>query len=168
MSKVTGDGPAAAPGDAERCVDLVIGGMTCASCAARVEKRLNKLDGVAATVNFATERARVSFPVSVSTDELIAVVEQAGYTAVPPAPQPAEPEVEAGGRAPDQDEAASLRRRLLVSAVLAVPVVVLAMVPDAQFRNWQWLSRVRLSEGRVMSGCFGHAMSPRAAMLSGS
>ena len=88
MSTVTDDRPARAPGDGEQCVDLAIGGMTCASCAARVEKKLNKLDGVAATVNFATERARVSFPARISTDELIAVVEQAGYTAVPPAPQP--------------------------------------------------------------------------------
>ena len=78
MSTVTDDRLAAAPGDAGRCVDLVIGGMTCASCAARVAKKLNRLDGVAATVNFATETARVSFPASVSTDALIAVVEQAG------------------------------------------------------------------------------------------
>ena len=85
-------------------------------------------------------RARVSFPASVSTDALIAVVEQAGYTAVAPAPRPVEPELEAGGRAADRDEAASLRQRLLVSAALAIPVVVLAMVPAAQFRNWQWLS----------------------------
>ena len=137
MSAVTDHRPGRR--DAERCVELAIGGMTCASCAARVEKKLNRLDGVAATVNFATERARVSVPASVSTDELIAVVERAGYTAVPPAPQPAGPELEAGGRATDQDEAALLRR-LLVSAALAVPVVVLAMVPAAQFRNWQWLS----------------------------
>ena len=140
MSTVTDDRPAGAPGDGEHCVDLAIGGMTCASCAARVEKKLNRLDGVAATVNFATERARVSFPASISTDELIAVVEQAGYTAVLPAPRPAEAELEAGGPSPDRDEAALLRRRLLVSAALAVPVVVLAMVPAAQFRNWQWLS----------------------------
>ena len=140
MSTVTDDRPGAAVGDGERCVDLAIGGMTCASCAARVEKKLNRLDGVAATVNYATERARVSFPASVSTEELIAVVEQAGYTAVPPAPQPAEPQAEAGGRVPERDEVVSLRQRLLVSAALAVPVVVLAMVPAAQFRNWQWLS----------------------------
>ena len=140
MSTVTDDRPARAPGDGEQCVDLAIGGMTCASCAARVEKKLNKLDGVAATVNFATERARVSFPARISTDELIAVVEQTGYTAVLPVPPPAEAKLEAAGPAPDRDEAASLRQRLLVSAALAVPVVVLAMVPAAQFRNWQWLS----------------------------
>ena len=140
MSTVTDDRPAGAPGDGEHCVDLAIGGMTCASCAARVEKKLNRLDGVAATVNYATERARVSFPASIGTDELIAVVEQAGYTAVLPAPQPAEAELEAGGPSPDRDEEGSLRRRLLVSAALAVPVAVLAMVPAAQFRNWQWLS----------------------------
>ena len=94
MSTVTDDRPAGAPGDGARCVDLAIGGMTCASCAARVEKKLNRLDGVAATINFATERARVSFPASISTDELIAVVEQAGYTAALPAPRP-QPELEA-------------------------------------------------------------------------
>ena len=140
MSTVTDDRPARATGDGEQCVDLAIGGMTCASCAARVEKKLNRLAGVAATVNFATERARVSFPARISTDELIAVVEQTGYSAVLPVPPPAEVKLEAGGPAPDRDEAASLRQRLLVSAALAVPVVVLAMVPAAQFRNWQWLS----------------------------
>ena len=140
MSTVTDDRPAGAPVDGARCVDLAIGGMTCASCAARVEKKLNRLDGVAATINFATETARVSFPASISTDELIAVVERAGYTAALPAPRPAEPKPEARGPSPDRDDAASLRQRLLVSAALAAPVVVLAMVPAAQFRNWQWLS----------------------------
>ena len=105
-------------------MDLVIGGMTCASCAARVEKKLNKLGGVAATVNFATEKAHVSFPETVSTDELISVVERTGYTASLPA----------------TDAADVLRRRLALSAVLAVPVVVLAMVPPAQFSGWRWLS----------------------------
>ena len=117
-------------------VDLAISGMTCASCAARIEKKLNKLDGVTATVNFATETASVSFPAAVSPEELIAVVERAGYTAALPAP----PQAEVPGPAPEPDETAGLRQRLLISAVLAVPVVVLAMVPALQFRNWQWLS----------------------------
>ena len=121
-------------------VELSIGGMTCASCAARIEKKLNRLDGVTATVNFATEKARVSFPAAVSPDDLISVVTQAGYTAALPAPPPA---AAAPGSAVEEaaaDETAALRQRLLVSLALAVPVVVLAMAPVLQFRNWQWLS----------------------------
>jgi Cu+-exporting ATPase len=142
MGTVAGDRAAAVRDDSGRSVELMIGGMTCASCAARVEKRLNKIDGVTATVNLATETARVSFPGTVSPDELVMAVEQAGYTAaLPPAAEPASAEP-AGGRQPvaEQDEAASLRQRLLVSLALTVPVVVLAMVPAAQFRNWQWAS----------------------------
>jgi Cu+-exporting ATPase len=117
-------------------VELGISGMTCASCAARIEKKLNKLDGVTATVNFATEKASVSFPAAVSPEDLISVVERVGYTATLPVPPPAEE----AGSAPEPDEMAGLRQRLLVSLVLAVPVVVLAMAPALQFRNWQWLS----------------------------
>ncbi|MFL6053020.1 MAG: heavy metal translocating P-type ATPase [Actinoallomurus sp.] len=116
-------------------IELLIGGMTCASCANRVEKRLNKLDGVTATVNYATEKASVSFAPGVSTDALIAQVEKAGYTASLPAP----PEPAAEETAEDAPVRA-LRDRLLVSAVLAVPVILLAMVPALQFRNWQWAS----------------------------
>ena len=86
MSVVTGVSPAAAPGGAVRAVELAIGGMTCASCAARVEKKLGKLNGVSATVNFATGTARVSLPAVMPATELISVVEQAGYTAALPAP----------------------------------------------------------------------------------
>jgi P-type Cu+ transporter len=135
MATVTSPGRAGAM----RSAELEIGGMTCASCAARIEKKLNKLDGVAATVNFATETARVSFPASVSTADLISVVEQAGYTASQPAARQGEPGGEAAETG-DAGEADSLRRRLLVSLALAIPVVVLAMVPALQFRNWQWLS----------------------------
>jgi len=116
-------------------VDLEIGGMTCASCAARVEKRLNKLDGVSATVNFATERAHVTVPEGVDTDTLIAEVEAAGYTAATP-----DSTVGQGAETDEDPELADLRHRLLVSTVLTVPVVVLAMVPAAQFDAWQWLS----------------------------
>ena len=112
--------------------DLVIGGMTCASCASRVEKKLNKLDGVTAMVNLATETAHVSFPDAVTVADLIAVVERTGYTATPPAPANAGPDAAADSSAP--------RRRLVVSLALAVPVTVLAMVPAAQFPGWQWLS----------------------------
>ena len=136
MSVVTGVSPAAAPGGAVRAVELAIGGMTCASCAARVEKKLGKLNGVSATVNFATGTARVSFPAAMPATDLISVVEQAGYTAALPAP-PGEP---AGGAAEEDGagETAALRRRLLVSSALAIPVVALAMIPALQFRNWQW------------------------------
>ncbi|RSM60399.1 heavy metal translocating P-type ATPase [Amycolatopsis sp. WAC 01376] len=109
-------------------IELAIGGMTCASCAARVERKLNKVDGVSATVNYATEKAQVDFPAAVSVDDLVGVVESAGYTAQPPKPDE------------DDDQAASLRTRLVVSAVLAVPVIVLAMVPAWQFTYWQWVS----------------------------
>lgn len=116
-------------------VELVIGGMTCASCAARVEKKLNKLDGVTATVNYATEKARVEVTGDVSPDELIATVEQAGYTAA----LPAQPERSEEAVAED-DPAAALRTRLLVSLALSVPVIAMAMIPALQFTNWQWLS----------------------------
>ncbi len=139
MSAVTGESPSQAPGGPVRTADLAVGGMTCASCAARVEKKLNKLDGVSATVNFATETAQVSFPASVTTGDLISVVEQAGYTAALPAPPEEEPAADGAG-AGDDGEAAALRQRLLVSLALAIPVVLLAMVPALQFRNWQWLS----------------------------
>jgi Cu+-exporting ATPase len=122
---------------AESQVDLVIEGMTCASCAARIEKRLNKLDGVTATVNFATEQARVAVPESISVDELITQVEAAGYTArlpaAPVASRGSEDDVEA-------DETAPLRARLLASLALTAPVIVLTMVPALQFDAWQWLS----------------------------
>ncbi|MER6569192.1 heavy metal translocating P-type ATPase [Streptomyces sp. NPDC001093] len=120
-------------------VELLIGGMTCASCAARVERKLNRMEGVSATVNFATEKAKVTYGTGVQVTDLIATVEKTGYTAEEPAPP--EPEPEASAQAPGQDpELGALRHRLLVSALLAAPVVLLAMVPSLQFDNWQWLS----------------------------
>jgi Cu+-exporting ATPase len=121
-------------------VELSIGGMTCASCAARVEKKLNKLDGVSATVNYATEKAKVSFPDAISPETLVATVQATGYTAdlpVPPAPIGNQ-----GSQAtePRDTETASLRQRLQICIALTLPVVVMAMVPPAQFTNWQWLS----------------------------
>ncbi|GAB7108533.1 heavy metal translocating P-type ATPase [Streptomyces phaeofaciens JCM 4814] len=117
-------------------VELLIGGMTCASCAARVEKKLNRMDGVTATVNYATEKARVSYPAGIEVADLIATVEKTGYTAEEPAPEPAAQDTEA----PRDPELADLRHRLLVSVLLAAPVVLLAMIPSLQFDNWQWLS----------------------------
>ncbi|WP_152729035.1 heavy metal translocating P-type ATPase [Goekera deserti] len=116
--------------------------MTCASCANRVERKLNKLPGVTATVNYATEKATVTLgpdaAPELSTADLVATIEAAGYTATVPAP----PRAAASGDAEPtaEDPIAALRRRLLVSAALSLPVVVLAMVPALQFPNWQWLS----------------------------
>ncbi|MGW1543307.1 heavy metal translocating P-type ATPase [Streptomyces sp. NPDC002309] len=118
------------PAPALTTTDLAVGGMTCAACVRRVEKRLARLDGVTATVNLATGRARVTHPTDVRPQELVATVERAGYTAALPAPsQPAEP------APPDDSELG----RLTVTALLAVPVLVLSMAPALQFRNWQWL-----------------------------
>ncbi|MFF4340237.1 heavy metal translocating P-type ATPase, partial [Kitasatospora sp. NPDC001540] len=128
--------PAAAPRDR---VELSIGGMTCASCAARIEKKLNRIDGVEATVNFATERARVDFGPGTSVADLIATVERTGYSAELP-PPPAEPEPAPGSVQAPVRESDPLRDRLLVSAVLGAPVVLLSMVPALQFDNWQWLA----------------------------
>ncbi|MFE7142496.1 heavy metal translocating P-type ATPase [Streptomyces sp. NPDC057644] len=173
-STAAADSPAADASQAE----LMIGGMTCASCAARVEKKLNRMDGVTATVNYATEKARVTFGEGLELGDLVATVEKTGYTARPvaqppvPAPAPAteaireaapgsapettreatpgstsdftpEPAPDAGARDAEAEQDASLaalRQRLVVSAALAVPVVLLAMVPALQFDYWQWLS----------------------------
>ncbi|MGH3860092.1 heavy metal translocating P-type ATPase [Actinokineospora sp.] len=120
-------------------VELSIGGMTCASCAARIERKLNKVDGVSATVNFATEKAKVSFPAALSTQDLVKVVEDTGYTATLPRTAPAD--LDASAEEDGYDEhTRSLRQRMLLSVALAVPVIVLAMAPPLQFTNWQWLS----------------------------
>ncbi|WP_165869632.1 heavy metal translocating P-type ATPase [Streptomyces barkulensis] len=124
-------------------VELAIGGMTCASCAARIEKKLNRMDGVSATVNYATEKAKVAFGEGVGVEDLIATVEATGYTATPPAP---EREAAGGGSgeaapaAEEGDELRPLRQRLATAVILAVPVIALAMVPAWQFTYWQWLS----------------------------
>ncbi|SEP53344.1 heavy metal translocating P-type ATPase [Amycolatopsis saalfeldensis] len=121
-------------------VELVIGGMTCASCATRIERKLNKVDGVSATVNYATEKARVTLPPGLSTEDVVKVVEETGYTAtIPDTAPPAEGEGSAGGGEYDE-HTRSLRQRMLVSVALTVPVIALAMVPPLQFTNWQWLS----------------------------
>jgi len=125
-------------------ISLEVGGMTCASCAARIEKRLNKLDGVQASVNYATEQATVSFVEGVTPDDLIAQVEAIGYTASLPTPPSASgaPGDDTAGRdeAGDDPELRSLRHRLVGSAVLGLPVLVLSMVSRFQFESWQWLA----------------------------
>ncbi|MFF5333710.1 heavy metal translocating P-type ATPase [Streptomyces sp. NPDC013181] len=126
-------------------VELAIGGMTCASCAARIEKKLNRMDGVTATVNYATEKARVSYDgADVSVADLIATVEKTGYTAHEPAPPARTAEHGAAGGAGEADAAADelrpLRQRLVTSVLLAVPVIAMSMVPALQFDYWQWLA----------------------------
>jgi Cu+-exporting ATPase len=141
-------------------VELLIGGMTCASCANRIEKKLNKLDGVTATVNYATEKAKVSFVDGVTTADLIATVEKTGYTAAlprPTRPRPeARPELARGEEDGVLQPVRSLRRRLLVSAALTVPVVAMAMIPALQFQYWQWLSLTLAAPVVVWGGAQFH------------
>ena len=116
-------------------VNLEIGGMTCASCATRIERKLNRIEGVSATVNYATEKARVQ-STGVDTASLIAAVEAAGYTAVLPVPIA----VKEDAAPPVDRDATELRRRLVISASLALPVVLLSMIPALQSTNWQWMA----------------------------
>ncbi|MGW2514423.1 heavy metal translocating P-type ATPase [Streptomyces scopuliridis] len=143
-------GATRAPGTAAE-VELVIGGMTCASCAARIEKKLNRMDGVEATVNYATEKAKVSYRgEDVAVEDLIATVEATGYTATRPAPAPAQTGTgtaadSATGTTDTAADAADaelrpLRQRLITAVILSVPVIAMAMIPALQFDYWQWLS----------------------------
>ena len=122
--------------DKSKDIELTIGGMTCASCAARIEKKLNKMDGVSASVNYATEKAKVTYTGAVQPEDFVATVEATGYTASLPLPP------DATDRVPDNDqdaknkEAAGWWQRLVVSAILAVPVLLISMVPALQFDNW--------------------------------
>jgi len=117
-------------------IELEIGGMTCASCAHRIERKLNKLDGVSAAVNYATEKARVSAPAGYDPQDLVAVVEQTGYSAALPA---AQDEAAPGtDEAREDPELVSLRQRLIGSVVLSVPVILISMIPALQFTSWQW------------------------------
>jgi Cu+-exporting ATPase len=115
-------------------LELPITGMTCASCANRIERKLNKLDGVTATVNYATETAYVEHADEIRVEQLIAAVEAAGYQAALPSAQ-ADTDQPA-----EQDPAARLRNRLIISALLSVPVLLISMISGLQFDNWQWLS----------------------------
>ncbi|GAA4959854.1 heavy metal translocating P-type ATPase [Actinoplanes utahensis] len=118
-------------------IELQIGGMTCSSCASRIEKKLNRIDGVTATVNYATEKATVTVDGEVTVDELIATVEKTGYTAAVPQPPAAD---YPGAAAEPADEFRALRTRLFIAIALSVPVIALAMVPAWQFTYWQWAS----------------------------
>ena len=151
--------------DPELCtLDLRIQGMTCASCAARIEKKLNRVDGVDATVNYATEVARVHAPATVTREDLVAQVEALGYGVAPP-PAAAPDRADHTGHGPaDQADGASgahhhvelddadLRQRVLVSAALSLPVLLLSMVPALQFDHWQWISLVLASPVVVWGG----------------
>ena len=119
-------------------IELEIGGMTCASCANRIERKLNKLDGISASVNYATEKARVMAPEGYDPQQLVTTVEKAGYTAALPAPPKERSESEDEEESEDP-ELRSLRQRLIGAALLTIPVIVLSMVPALQFTNWQWL-----------------------------
>ncbi len=183
-------------------IDLAIGGMTCASCARRVERKLNKLDGVAATVNYATEQASVRFPETLTPQDLVAAVEAAGYSATLPvsrlpfedfddaAPSssrdpnhglnsdsdrgPTFNHLASSGSADSagtavhadasdtSDATASLSQRLTISAVLSLPVLLMAMIPALQLRNWQWLSLTLAAPVVVWGGWPFH----RAALVN--
>ena len=118
--------------DARESIVLDVTGMTCASCAARVEKKLGKVDGVSASVNYATNKALVLAPVGMAVEDLIKTVEAAGYGASVPVPD----------APPPPDAALLLRRRVTISAALAVPVILLGMIPALHFMGWQWVSLV--------------------------
>ncbi|WP_030983453.1 heavy metal translocating P-type ATPase [Streptomyces sp. NRRL S-1813] len=148
-----------------RTTTLTIGGMTCAACVGRVEKKLGRLDGVAASVNLATGRATVSHPAAVSVADLVTTVEAAGFTAQLPEPAPA-PDAEdrptPAGRPDDRDDGARAERhRLLVTTLLSLPVLVLSMVPGWQFRDWQWLCFVLAAPVAVWGAAPFHARALR-------
>ncbi len=136
-------------------VELALDGMTCTSCAARIERKLNRLDGVSASVNYATEKATVSYdPAKLGPADLVATVEQTGYAARLPQPVSTDDVAD--------PELATLQQRLVLSAALTVPVLVLAMVSAAQFDNWQWLSLTLAAPVVVWGGWPFH----RAAWLN--
>ena len=159
----TTDSRDTAPSAGTTLVELQIEGMTCASCANRIERKLNKLDDVTAEVNYATEKARVRIPEGLQPQLLLDTVEQAGYHAQLPRPRSTQPRTSApgggdasgaaadagqstghAGNATDDtaapDRVDELRQRVIISAVLSIPVIAMAMVPALQFTNWQWLS----------------------------
>lgn len=142
--------------------DLTVGGMTCAACVNRVEKRLGRIEGVSATVNLATGRARVLHPPGVTADALVAAVERAGYTAglhVPAEEPRRRAEGEAADAAPEEDRGE--RDRLLITVLLCAPVMALSMVPALQFRNWQWLCLVLAAPVAVWSAWPFHVRALR-------
>ncbi|MGH3835386.1 MAG: heavy metal translocating P-type ATPase [Pseudonocardiaceae bacterium] len=142
MATVRDRGTVTGAGEPARQVELAIGGMTCASCAVRIERKLNRLDGVSATVNYATEKARISYTDGVTPEDLVATVLHTGYTAELAQSKSTQPEAGAPEISHEKDEIHALRDRLVGSAVLAIQVIAMAMVPALQFPGWQWLSLV--------------------------
>jgi P-type Cu+ transporter len=151
---------AEAAGAPDQTVELSVGGMTCASCAARIERKLNKLPGVSASVNLVTETATVAAPADLDPADLVAVVEAIGYTAA--IPEPAD-----DGDLDDGEQGAAetgtLRTRLVVSAVLTLPVLVLSMIPALQFRYWQWLALALATPVVLWGGWPFHTVAARGA-----
>ena len=144
-------------------VELQIGGMTCASCANRIEKKLNKLDGVTASVNYATEKASITGAVGLDPQVLIAEVEKTGYTAaLPTSPKSEGGQGDSGGESREDAELRTLRQRLIGSAVLAVPVIAMAMIPALQFDYWGFASLVLAAPVVVWAGWPFH----RAAVMN--
>ncbi|WP_203566514.1 heavy metal translocating P-type ATPase [Aestuariimicrobium ganziense] len=141
------------PDTLDEQTELLLQGMTCASCANRIEKKLNKLDGVSATVNYATEKARVQHNSMITPEQLVAAVEAAGYGAT--LPEPPAPVTDPDAPQPvsaDDLHVAELRRKLLIVVALTVPVIAMAMVPALQFTHWQWLSLVLAAPVVVWGG----------------
>ncbi len=138
--------------DAEQRTTLTISGMTCASCANRIERKLNKLEGVTATVNYATEQASVTYEAGVTTDTLLDTVTAAGYAATLPEPVSLSGASGSGEPATAEDPIAGLRQRLVVSALLGLPVLLLSMIPPLQFNHWQWLALTLASPVLVWGG----------------
>ena len=114
-------------------IELTVGGMTCASCAARVEKKLNRMPGVTASVNYSTEKATIELPQNLEVQDAIATIVATGYTATP---------VTHDANESPAAELSELKRRLIISALLTIPIVALAMIPPLQFNYWQWVSLV--------------------------
>jgi Cu+-exporting ATPase len=149
---------AAPAGDRQTRVELVLEGMTCAACATRIERKLGKLDGVDASVNYATEQAAVTYdPSRLAVDDLLAAVEAAGYRA-----RPVEQAAEAA-----EDRAATLRRRLVAAIALSAPLTAIAMVPPLQFGGWEWLAFALATPVVLWAGwSFHHAAFRNARHLA--
>ena len=150
---------APAPLSTDAGIELEIGGMTCASCANRIERKLNRLDGVTASVNYATEKAKVTVPAGYDPQLLVAEVEKTGYTAALPEPPDAKTDDASDGGADADPELISLRQRLIGSIVLTVPVIAMAMIPALQFTYWQWASLTLAAPVIVWAGWPFHKAS---------
>ena len=166
-SPVDANTPKGYGGSMSNIIELDISGMTCAACAARITKKLNRVEGVEASVNYATERAYIDAPTEVSPEELISVVEKTGYQAAMPPAEDAPEETTAEGEEPESPELISLRYRAFISLLLAAPVIAMAMIPPLQFNNWQWLS-LTLAAPVVVWGGYPFHRAAWKNLLNGS